>query len=99
MPTIEFYRSREKSIAFIHELMDLLRQNPKFSEINLKPQGHFMPSIRIGYCEFNIVNKVDHIIIKPKYWYHNDGSYTLSPPPPKTFNSVQSAFEYLTSHC
>jgi hypothetical protein len=99
MPTLEFYRRKEKSIVFIHELMDLLRQNPKFEDRNLKPQGHFMPSFRIGNREYNIVNKIDHVIIRPKHWYHDDGSYTVSPPPARTFNSVESALEYLTSHC
>lgn len=98
MPDIKFYRRKDKSIAFIHELMDLLRQAPTFSETGLKPHGQFMPSIKIGHREYNIVNKIDHVIIKPKYWYHDDGSYSVSPPPSKTFYSVQDALKYLTSH-
>lgn len=97
MPNIEFYRRKEKSLTFIHELMNLLRQTPRFTEVGLKPHGQFMPSFKIKHREYCIVNKSDYVIIKPKYWYHDDGSYSVSPPPPKTFYSVQDAYEYLTS--
>lgn len=98
MPTIEFYRRKNKSLTFFNELMDLLRNSPSFSEQGLKPHGQFMPSFKIKHREYCIVNKNDHVIIKAKYWYHEDGSHTVSPPPPKIFYSMQKAYKYLTRH-
>jgi len=102
MPSLEFYRQKEKGLKFIHELMAMLKKYAVgFSENNLRPQAGFYPSFRIGWREYNIVNtNIDGnecVIIQPKYFYHSDGSYSVSPPPKKTFYHIQNAFEYLTS--
>jgi hypothetical protein len=83
---------------FTYELMQLLRQAPSFTEHGLKPHGLFMPSFKLKHKEYCIVNKIDHVIIKPKYWYHDDGSYSVSSPPPKTFYNVHDAYDYLMNN-
>lgn len=97
MNNLQFLKNKETSLTFIKDLMEMLKQVPRFSDKGLIQTGDFYPSFRIGYREYSIVNKTNHVIIQPKYFYHEDGSYTNSKPPKKIFHSAQNAFEYLTT--